>query len=444
MGRWTLISTALAFLVASALAYTFEWRHAPALAVLAGGAAIWIAVRASSRGWASPASVYLMVYFAFHFGLLVSDLMGWEASLEVSGFQIDLSSPEIVAASALASIGASAVALAVASMAGSEPGPSTTVSCHHGLAVAGGALLYSGITGWILLLYGSGGLPLVNQGYIAWLEATAGRWPSSALIYLCIGLGLPLMIAGSRMRARRIALAAYSLWAIPALAIGLRGEVLLPALAGLVVEARRRRLLWRWSYALGAVVALALGALIRVGRQGGGWSAAAMSPVDGLAEMGYSIRPVVLSWTWHGPGAEPFVGWGTYWAWLDRLLDRLTGLGHVTADSDPRVFNSVMLERVGPIGGSPVAEAFRSQGVLAVAVVMLAVGLMLAMLDRLPTLPMANALVGGSSFILLLWVRNSFTPVLAQFLLLSGALLGAYALDALLSALRPRVGATSP
>ena len=81
---------------------------------------------------------------------------------------------------------------------------------------------------------------------------------------------------------------------------------------------------------------------------------------------------------------------------------------------DHRVFVSTIVDRVGPIGGSPVAESYRSAGLLGVVIVMIAIGVLVGWLDARPPGSGPAYLVGPLSYVLFIWIRNDFTPVFVQ------------------------------
>jgi len=71
-----------------------------------------------------------------------------------------------------------------------------------------------------------------------------------------------------------------------------------------------------------------------------------------------------------------------------------------------------VLSRVGPIGGSPVAEGYHNLGMAGVVAVMAAIGLAVALVDRRPVTPFGHATVGVVLLPLLTEVRNSAAPLL--------------------------------
>ena len=73
------------------------------------------------------------------------------------------------------------------------------------------------------------------------------------------------------------------------------------------------------------------------------------------------------------------------------------------------MFNVEIANRVGQIGGSPVAEAFHNFGTVGVVLFMAVLGALLVRLER-----RSDAVVGVVLLPLLIQVRNSFAPVPVQ------------------------------
>ncbi len=282
-----------------------------------------------------------------------------------------------------------------------------------GLDLVGLGLVVGGVALWFAVVFGVG-LTVLTHGYQQFLNETAGTPLPYA--YLATGLGAGMLGGAGSARVRTAGLIAFAVFALPAFVIGLRGEVILPVLAWLVTAARRRRVRLRLWAAPALVAALTAGSLVRQVRQAGLGSAQAdalrVNPLDGLAELGYSMRPLLVVHQWHDAGHESFIGWGTYWAPLQRLLvGRVFGLPVVPPTSDNRVFSATVADRVGQIGGSPVAEAYHAAGTVGILVVLAAIGVVVGLLDRLPAGGAWDALLGMFGFALLLWVRNDFTPI---------------------------------
>lgn len=289
-----------------------------------------------------------------------------------------------------------------------------TAPIAHGAAIGivGLGLFLLGLALWLYWTLDSGALA-IGGSYVQFLAATGDK--PMPYTYVAMGVGLPMTAAAGR-GVRRAGLGLFLLWAAPAFLIGLRGEVILPMAAFAVVYARHRRVRVGLLGAV-AVALLCLGSFVRGFRVGigSGFQLSAFNPLDGLSELGYSIRPVVtvIGWTQTG---EPFMGTDTYLNPVKRLIDVLVPVSAPAAGDDPAALSTAVLSRIGPIGGSTIAEAYRSDGVVAVVVVMALIGVLCRVLDRLPTSAVLDSLVGGTAFVLFLWIRNDVIPVPFQML----------------------------
>jgi hypothetical protein len=106
---------------------------------------------------------------------------------------------------------------------------------------------------------------------------------------------------------------------------------------------------------------------------------------------------------------------GSYWAPIERAAARLLpGLTSVDAADDQRIANVLVADRVGAIGYSPVAEAYRNFGSLGVVIVFAVIGAGMAAIDTMRSRRAAVltlAIVYGP---LLVNIRNSFVSVPAH------------------------------
>ena len=99
--------------------------------------------------------------------------------------------------------------------------------------------------------------------------------------------------------------------------------------------------------------------------------------------MGGSLHPVENVVRWRAEG-DPLELGASYWAPLERAAAWvLPGLGTAAAEDDMRIMNVLVTDRVGPIGFSPVAEAYRNFGAPGVAIVLGLLGAALAWIDRI-------------------------------------------------------------
>lgn len=395
------------------------------LASLGGLVCVAVAVR-SSRYWLSSFSAYSGFFYLFHCGLLIIlafDLpfeplnpndSSWIWSLETAYAAIMYLMGHI----------AFTVAGCVVVLLRRERGQAAGGVDPRDLDTAGrfGLVLFLfGLTVWIYQTWTSGAA-VFGGSYTEFLEATGGGIMPYA--YFAISFGLALAGLAHSTVIVRAALLVFVLWALPAFALGLRGEVIIPALLFGVVRARMGRLPFRKRYLMGLVAMLAAGSLVRETRSSGlsasGVTDSNLNPLSGVAELGYTIRPLSLVYQWHAMRAEPYVGPGTYLSPFTRLISGRTFDGHsVSLESDPTVFNYVITERVGPIGGSPVAEAFRAGGMPAVLLVMASIGFLCVLMDRRFSSVLALSAATMFTYVLLVWVRNNVNPIAVSLLLIA-------------------------
>ncbi|GAB2962761.1 hypothetical protein GCM10027280_59540 [Micromonospora polyrhachis] len=312
------------------------------------------------------------------------------------------------------------------------------------VGILGFVLLVAGVVLWFANTPGSG-LGFVTLPY---LDFRAGADDNAmAFANLFTGIGMGALGLAPSVVLRRWGLVVFTVFAIPAFLVGLRGEVIFPLAAWLVTTARRREIRIRWWMGPLLLAGLSAGSIIRQLRDAG-LSAARLgdikvNPLDGLAELGASIRPLVLVHRWHDEWGESFVGWGTYWAPLQRILfSRLLGLDAPSVHTDARVFSTTIADRVGAIGGSPAAEAYRAAGLIGIIVVLALIGMFVAWLDTRPAGSIGDHAIGMVGYILLVWVRNDVSPVVVSLGTCILALTTVYLVHAQLN--RRRTGRGSP
>ena len=403
------------------------------LCVIASACTILLSLLAfadSRRGvWSAPFA-YLAVFWVFHFGLVFSYAIGTslvedEARHIYAWFFYAQARAAIVQAClGLAAFvtGAYAVSLARRFVGGAE-GPAWRADApgdavlRHDLTWAGLLCVALGAAGWVAVSVAQGGVGLLVSDYETFLSTTARMPPTMA--YFAIGVGMTLLALGERGSVRLAGFAVFGAWALVAFPLGLRGEVLFPLVTALVVAARRRLPLSTVRVtvlALGLLVAIALVKDLRQTgvANAGGTSSESVNPLAALTELGSSLRPVYEVVTWADQGEEPMYG-ATYWAPFDRAVTGVVPLWkRVPAEQDDRIMNVVVARRVGQIGFSVVAEAYRNFGQAGVIVVMALIGALLAWMESWPATPTRAAVLGLVMVELLFQVRNDFIAVPMQ------------------------------
>lgn len=416
-----------------------------ALSTIYAVALIALSSLMSPAGLWSPVSAYLALLTMFHFGLVAVygfGLLSPDASRMYSGWFLTSSTPYAVVL-ALLGVNACAIGASLACLTyrdhrkPAQPLAETArddVSLTSYLTLIGGILVVLGVAGWFGIVVLSGGPGLLIGSYGEYLDATTGA--PVTYIWVALGFGLSFLTgtSGARpSRVHRLAYGVFALFALFALPLGLRGEVLFTSLAAVIIRARRGRVPSLATSVIGVIVVLVMISAIRDFRQVG---FAADDPaavhgnvLDGLTELGASLRPVGLVASWHDRG-EAFIHGQSYWAPIDRASCRILPARQcVSAVDDQRLMNVLVQQRAGPIGFSPIAEAFRNFGQTGVVLVLGLVGVLVGALTRWSSTPLHNAITGVILVELFINVRNAFTALPAHILLGTVCILAAVVLS---------------
>ncbi len=425
--------------ILSVLPLSLIWMAADALSIHSSLASA-IAVASAAMAWLVVAwvvpdkflnvgSMYAGLLFVFHGGLLIFSAL----SLDISFFNDNdgdwFHSPALAPAALAVAVGSASFSGGYALMALLRPvrmTPSTgtphDARLETGQALLGLLLLSAGALMFLGTLLTTG-VSLIGARYTEYLAATRTNSlvPTS---YLLVGLGTALVAGLRESRLRRAGLTVFTVFAVPAMLIGLRGEVIMPMAVWVVMAARRRTIRPSWLHSAFFAAALSIGSAVRQVRQGGfdlgSLLKLSLSPLDGLIETGYSIRPVILVRTWIDLRHESPQGFESYLDPFERLVGgRLLGAPTLDAAVDPHAFLPVVARRAGEIGGSSIAEAYYAHRLLGVALVLSVLGILAYLLDRLPTTPVGNTMVGVMAIVLFMWIRNDSTALAGQMLVVA-------------------------
>lgn len=366
--------------------------------------------------------LYLVLFLLFHLGLIwTSGLVGEESVMNVSPTAYAwIRTPYIQPAVTLACGAALAFSATAAFLAPGDRllfptilNPTQDISAKR-LARAGICLQIGGLTLLLITVLQSGGLGIIVGGYLSFLESAQ----SGGFAYgiWALGVGSCLSQLGTIMH-RRMGLAVFLAFAVVLFPLGLRGSVLFPAvtlLATRAITGRRTRAIY---LAAGGLAVLSLASIVRNTRVGGAvpagdtWYSGALSTIT---ELGFSLRPTIEVLHWADAGQSPtwFI---SFVAVPLRLFEKLSDWNGGPPDLDERLFNVKVNVLAGPIGGSPVAEAFDAAGVFGVFLVMVILAGAIAYCSRqVRTRAVHYALFPVVLLPLLIAVRNGFAPVLPQ------------------------------
>lgn len=381
--------------------------------------------RVSPHGIWSPSVVYLGVLIVFHLGL--TSLLGLgllsDRAMDLWGVDQWLWRDSTVYAAWVSFLGVLACALGInvnATIRRPLPPRAPVEADRSGslLSLVGGALVAGSVAFWLLAIERTGGLGMLFGSYQEYLAATGESGLASWFVFIqyAMGLGMAFLAAAPRTRWTKVGVIAFAFVFVPlGLPIGLRGEIMVPALTALVILSLRG---WRLSGRASAIALVGVFAVVNListlrsvgltnAREGG----VQASPFDAIAELGASLRPVSEVVLWRQLG-EPFIHGASYWAPFDRAFGAISrDPNRLPSALDDRLLNSLVDYRVGQIGFSTIAEAYRNFSVPGVLIVLGLFGLLVGRMDSWPNTPGRLALLGVIYVELLLYVRNAWTSV---------------------------------
>jgi hypothetical protein len=391
--------------------------------IAAGSIAVAGALIACNGLW-SAAGAYAAVFWCFHFGLIGVLAGGLVAPMELSLWdQLWVLGPYGTDAAFLALIGMTAFAAGASLVRGwgtpvIAPKPGGRPHAVHPYGPAGSVAVVVSAALWAALVTWTSGPAGFFGSYGDYLNAIEPYGAVVGVVWLTAGCGLVMSVTGAPGRLRTIALATFGGWAIVALPLGLRGEIMFPTVAALVAAARCGRALS--PRRAGAFVALllvlipAMREIRQTGLQGLPDMVIDLRFFDAFVELGGSLHPVEKVVRWRAEGEALAMG-ASYWAPFERAAARLLpGVQAAAAEDDMRIMNVLVIDRIGAIGFSPVAEAYRNFGALGVVCVLGLLGAALAAIDRIADPRMAILAIATLYVPLLVNVRNSFISVPMQ------------------------------
>ena len=445
---YCLVTGVLAFAIAlSAPAGTdpvsqFAWMTAAS--IVAAGLLVVIA-----RMWTASA-VYAVVFWCFHFGLVAAVAVHYLPTIDLALTEVGwIVGPFAAEAARLALAGLLAFASGATLVHACRRRPEVLPPHHatHPYGPVGSVLVFAGIASWCAVVVIAGGASGFFASYESFRDMTANYSLPISIISPALACGIVIAVTGKPGLHRTAAISAFATFALVALPIGLRTDVMFPAVALIVASARCGK---SFSPLKAAALGLGLLFLIPVVKEVRNTGLGAVPDVlaaprlDALVEMGGSLRPVEQVVRWHAEG-DPFLLGGSYWAPFERAAARLLpDLRSSAADDDLRLMNVLVMDRIGAIGFSPVAEAYRNFGAIGVVIVMALIGIALAAIDTIRDPRRAVLAIAVFYPPLLINIRNSFVAVPVQCLAGIALLLGVAALRHMLNGMMTRPYANSP
>ncbi len=390
-----------------------------------------LAARSTPQGFWSLSSIYLSVFSLFHFGVVYSFTLAGDSALTNFNTSKWFYSPDVPLAIAVALAGmASFYGCSQLRWRRAPPLPASRAD-RLGTAAgpAGFLIVVFALAWWFYSAIHAGGPSLLLAAYNEFLRAT--KYENISLSYFLLGIGMSLLVASPQRGWMRAGFVCFGLWAIIALPLGLRGEVLFPLAGAAALMAKHKQPMSGFKALVGVALALVMIDFLRQLRQFGisgvGEAFLELQPTDALLELGSSLLPTVRVIEWLDSG-DPYMNGATYWAPLDRALYHLIpGSTRLDAEDDMRIMNVLVMQRVGPIGFSPIAEAFYNYGRFAVVAFMGITGLLVGWLDRWKATPVRIAAAGAIVFPLLIQIRNTFVST-PSWIVIGLAIVGAVAL----------------
>ena len=357
---------------------------------------------------------YLVVFILFHMGLTYTASTGLISSPKIITF-IEYWFPEELAREAefLCIVGAVAFSSGYFCIRSkSKTNIRATKSFFNSEigGITGMLILVLALVAWLYLMVSNNALGTYENYNNARLNPIFSA--VMGYVYMAIGLGV-CIAALSTDGMRRGAVILFVIWSAVAFPLGLRGEVLFPAAALLATYAAKYRI--NWGLLVVGVVALAVAISVVRGTRNTGDAGEdfTANPLDAIAELGGSIRPVyeVLKWREEG---DDFIWGSSYWAPVERMFLRIFPVkARPAAEDDDRLMNILIVKRAGSYGFSPVAEGYRNFGIPGVVVFMFIVGLIVRVID-LRGINWRYSAYGILIYLVLMMnIRNAFTPVIA-------------------------------
>lgn len=207
----------------------------------------------------------------------------------------------------------------------------------------------------------------------------------------------------------------FGLWALFAFKLGLRGEVMFPCAVTACMLGKKGRVMNGFLLLALVFVFLISAGIVKNARVSGNYEGGAdFNPLNAVAEMGSSLRAVQEVIDWRSKGDELLLG-ASYWAPIERQLALFVPqLDRLEAEKDDRLLNVKVINVAGPIGFSPVAEAYINFGEKGVLIIFFLFGGFMAKLDNIASSTKADILIGVSLAPLFIMIRNSFAHVPVQ------------------------------
>jgi len=280
-----------------------------------------------------------------------------------------------------------------------------------------GGLLLILFTGIFFLVSISTG---ATQSYQAYLNIRSESPLINLLfiyIFLFLGLAIVCVSASYRQGFGFKYFIVFAVWGAVAFVMGLRGEVMFPFAVTAAILGRRFIPIKTLKLLIIVIALLVATVIVKNARVSGDYSQIeTINPLNAVAELGSSLRTVQEVVKWRTEDFQYLYG-ASYWAPFERLLALILPIKRLPAMQDPRLLNIVVQKKAGPIGFSPIAEAYLNFGEKGVFLIAMILGVIFSVLDNTPSSIRNDTIIGVSIIPLFIMIRNSFTFVPVQIIM---------------------------
>lgn len=262
------------------------------------------------------------------------------------------------------------------------------------------------------------------SNYSEYNEVARGEnagWIARSFVSLYPMIGSMIILCADRVRSLKAFLFLFIPWALIAFGTGLRGLVLFPTAIMLPLLLRRIDMRFRVLPSVVATILLLwFVSFGRIFRSDSDWVRAISeaSPVDGLAELGGSLRPVYEVVRWTETGILDFQWGATYWAPIERLAFRILPFADsIPALTDNRLMNVAIVNITGgAYGFSIAAETFINFGYPGAVVLGVVVGAVMAWVGQRFTFGEPGIVPIALAFALFYHIRQSYVGAWGGFI----------------------------
>jgi hypothetical protein len=295
--------------------------------------------------------------------------------------------------------------------------PKIDVEYNRRLYHFGGLFLTAMTILFFVVAFATGAL-FSYGAYLAIVDTNPAVGIIFTYIYVFIGLSLVFIAVTYQQGFGYRYFIVFAIWSIFAFKLGLRGEVMFPGAVAACMLGRKGRPINGFILLIAVCIFLILAGIVKNARISGDYSTgASFNPMNAIAEMGSSLRAVQEVVTWRINGDELMLG-ASYWAPIERQLALiLPQMERIDAAEDYRLLNVTVIKRAGPIGFSPVAEAYINFGESGVFVIFILFGSLFAYFDSQVSSTKYDLLLGVSLIPIFIMIRNSFAHVPVQIII---------------------------